>query len=81
MVERAGITAGLDIKCHPHMLRHACGCALANKDHDTRALPITHASKSAFLARIPKILARDHKTMLRKIPGRLGMCVGARKSF
>ncbi len=25
-------------KSHPHMLRHACGFALANKGHDTRAL-------------------------------------------
>jgi site-specific recombinase XerD len=25
-------------QAHPHMLRHACGCALANKGHDTRAL-------------------------------------------
>ena len=25
-------------KVHPHMLRHACGYALANKGHDTRAL-------------------------------------------
>ena len=25
-------------KAHPHMLRHACGFALANKGHDTRAL-------------------------------------------
>jgi site-specific recombinase XerD len=23
---------------HPHMLRHACGFALASKGHDTRAL-------------------------------------------
>ena len=23
---------------HPHMLRHGCGCALANAGHDTRAL-------------------------------------------
>jgi site-specific recombinase XerD len=23
---------------HPHMLRHTCGFALANKGHDTRAL-------------------------------------------
>jgi integrase len=23
---------------HPHMLRHACGYALANAGHDTRAL-------------------------------------------
>jgi site-specific recombinase XerD len=38
MVERAGIEAKLSFKAHPHMLRHACGYALANKGHDTRAL-------------------------------------------
>ena len=38
MVERAGIAARLGFKVHPHMLRHACGFALANKGHDTRAL-------------------------------------------
>ncbi len=38
MVERAGVEAGLGFKAHPHMLRHACGYALANKGHDTRAL-------------------------------------------
>ncbi|MBR0797982.1 tyrosine-type recombinase/integrase [Bradyrhizobium jicamae] len=38
MVERAGVAAKLGFKTHPHMLRHACGYALANKGHDTRAL-------------------------------------------
>jgi site-specific recombinase XerD len=38
MVERAGKEAKLGFKAHPHMLRHACGYALANKGHDTRAL-------------------------------------------
>jgi integrase len=38
MVERAGSEAKLGFKAHPHMLRHACGYALANKGHDTRAL-------------------------------------------
>ena len=38
MVERAGEAARLGFKAHPHMLRHACGFALANKGHDTRAL-------------------------------------------
>ena len=38
MVERAGETAKLGFKAHPHMLRHACGFSLANKGHDTRAL-------------------------------------------
>ena len=38
MVERAGVQAKLGFKAHPHMLRHACGYALANEGHDTRAL-------------------------------------------
>lgn len=38
MIERAGISVQLEFKVHPHMLRHACGYALANKGHDTRAL-------------------------------------------
>jgi type 1 fimbriae regulatory protein FimB/type 1 fimbriae regulatory protein FimE len=38
MVERAGRAAKLGIKVHAHMLRHACGYALANAGRDTRAL-------------------------------------------
>jgi integrase len=38
MIERAGKVAKLSFEAHPHMLRHACGFALANKGHDTRAL-------------------------------------------
>ena len=38
LVERAGEAADLGFKAHPHMLRHACGFALANKGHDTRSL-------------------------------------------
>jgi integrase len=38
MIERAGLEAKFDFKPHPHMLRHACGYALANRGHDTRAL-------------------------------------------
>ena len=38
MIERAGAEAKFAFKAHPHMLRHACGYALANKGHDTRAL-------------------------------------------
>src|SRR5271170_4936303 len=37
-VERTAASAGLDLKAHPHMLRHACGYALANNGHDTRAI-------------------------------------------
>jgi integrase len=38
LIERAGEAAGLTMKAHPHMLRHACGFALANAGHDTRSL-------------------------------------------
>ena len=38
LVARAGVQAKLSFPAHPHMLRHACGFALANKGHDTRAL-------------------------------------------
>jgi len=38
MMERAARAAGLKLKVHPHMLRHACGFALANAGHDTRAV-------------------------------------------
>jgi integrase len=37
MIARAGEAAKLT-GVHPHMLRHACGYALANRGHDTRAL-------------------------------------------
>ena len=38
MIERVGEAADIGLKVHPHMLRHACGYALANAGHDTRAL-------------------------------------------
>jgi integrase len=38
MIERAAAGADLEIKARPHMLRHACGYALANKGHDTGAI-------------------------------------------
>jgi site-specific recombinase XerD len=38
MVQRAGEAAGLPFPVHVHMLRHACGYALANKGMDTRRL-------------------------------------------
>ena len=38
LLERAGEATKLGLKVHPHMLRHACGFALANAGHDTRAL-------------------------------------------
>jgi integrase len=38
MIEGAGRVGRVSLEAHPHMLRHACGYALANRWHDTRAL-------------------------------------------
>jgi integrase len=38
MVSKLGVAAEFAFPVHPHMLRHACGYALANAGHDTRAL-------------------------------------------
>ena len=38
LITKACEVAGLKIKAHPHMLRHACGYKLANEGHDTRGL-------------------------------------------
>ena len=38
LIKRIGERAGFPFKVHVHMLRHACGYALANQGHDTRAI-------------------------------------------
>ncbi|MBW7983808.1 tyrosine-type DNA invertase [Enterobacillus tribolii] len=38
LMKKYGAVAKLDVKVHPHMLRHACGFALANKGKDTRLI-------------------------------------------
>ena len=38
LVKRIGARASFPFKVHVHMLRHACGYALANQGHDTRAI-------------------------------------------
>jgi site-specific recombinase XerD len=52
MIERAAASGRLELKAHPHMLRHACGYALANKGHDTRAI-------QAFLDKLASLLLRS----------------------
>jgi type 1 fimbriae regulatory protein FimB len=37
-VQRYGALADLAVQAHPHMLRHACGFALANQGADTRLI-------------------------------------------
>ncbi|MNI49410.1 Tyrosine recombinase XerD [compost metagenome] len=38
MLREYGRRAGLDVEAHPHMLRHACGYALADNGADTRVI-------------------------------------------
>jgi type 1 fimbriae regulatory protein FimB len=38
MIQRCGERAGLPLASHPHMLRHACGFALADQGADTRLI-------------------------------------------
>lgn len=38
MIRAYGRLAGLSIEAHPHMLRHACGFALADQGADTRLI-------------------------------------------
>jgi integrase len=58
-----GIEAKLGFKAHPHMLRHACGYALANKGHDTRgAASISRASQHSAHGEI-------HRTKLNAVYG------------
>jgi integrase len=38
IVARAGRVAGFGFRCHPHMLRHACGFFLADEGSDTRLI-------------------------------------------
>jgi integrase len=44
MIQRAGTEAGIGFGVHVHMLRHACGYALANKGMDTRGYNTTWAT-------------------------------------
>jgi site-specific recombinase XerD len=46
MVDRAGQAAGLELKVHPHMLRHGCGYKLANDGVDTRTIQAFLGHKS-----------------------------------
>jgi integrase len=66
MIERAAASAGLDLKAHPHMLRHACGYALANKGHDTRAIQAWLGHRSITSTAVYTALA----------PTRRGRCPG-----
>ncbi len=38
IIRTYGVMAGLTVRAHPHMLRHACGFALAERGNDTRLI-------------------------------------------
>jgi len=38
LLKKYSIVAGLSVLAHPHMLRHACGYALADQGADTRLI-------------------------------------------
>lgn len=38
LVGMTGVRAGLTLHIHPHMLRHGCGYALANRGYDLRVI-------------------------------------------
>jgi type 1 fimbriae regulatory protein FimB len=38
VLQKCSDTAGLSVRAHPHMLRHACGYALADQGADTRLI-------------------------------------------
>jgi integrase len=46
-------------KAHPHMLRHACGFALADKGHDTRALQAYLGHKNIQHTTVYRPLSQD----------------------
>jgi type 1 fimbriae regulatory protein FimB/type 1 fimbriae regulatory protein FimE len=46
LIKRNGERAGLPFQTHAHMLRHACGHALANAGHDTRRIQGSATARS-----------------------------------
>ena len=70
MVERAAVAAGLGIKAHAHMLRHACGYKLANDGVDTRSLQAYLGHRNIQNTTRYTALASDRfKTFLERLGG------------
>ena len=66
MIERAAVGGGLELKAHPHMLRLACGYALANKDHDTRWLGHRSIKSTAIYTALASNRFKDFLARLSK---------------
>ena len=65
MLERAADVAGLEIKVHPHMLRHACGYKLANDGHDTRAAGLPRTQNIQHTVRYTELAPTRFKNFWR----------------
>src|SRR6516165_9837461 len=62
LINRACEAAGLKIKAHPHMLRHACGFHQANAGRDTRSLrPISGTKTSSTRSATPSWPRHDSR--------------------
>jgi site-specific recombinase XerD len=60
LFERLGRRAGMPFTIFPHMLRHACGYALANAGHDTRvAASMAWPSKHSTHGQVHRACARS----------------------
>jgi len=73
MVARLGVEAKFKFGVHPHMLRHACGYALANRGHDTRgAAGLPRSQKHSAHGAIYGTLANAVQRFLESREGLLG---------
>jgi integrase len=64
LIKRIGERTGLPFQVHAHMLRHACGYAMANAGHDTRLIhdwlghrAIQHTARYTGLSPVAALLA------------------------
>jgi integrase len=79
MVERAGAEARLGLKVHPHMLRHACGYALANRGHDISLCPwpnrqkLSHGVPTSQTSARPRAAEREEAIPIRRARVSLGV--------
>ena len=71
LLGRIGAWAKMPFPVHPHMLRHACGYALANAGHDTRALQAYLGHKNIqHTVRYSELAADRFKTFWRLLQPR-----------
>jgi hypothetical protein len=80
LFERLGRRAGMPFTIFPHMLRHACGYALANAGHDTRALQawLGHKNIQHTVVRYTEMAPDRFKGFLAMRAGLLVRLMGAR---